>query len=98
MLASIPQPSRPRESPGRGRAGWRLPPAGWVCQHGTKATPRWKVAPVTARQPAIAMADINLSDTGFWGWPLAARRAAFATLRAAPQPQFYAEPESPFGD
>ncbi|HEY6278600.1 MAG TPA: cytochrome P450 [Streptosporangiaceae bacterium] len=44
------------------------------------------------------MADIDLSDTEFWGWPLARRRAAFATLRAAGQPPFYAEPESPFGE
>jgi methyl-branched lipid omega-hydroxylase len=56
------------------------------------------VAPVTAQQPAIAMAEIDLSDTGFWAWPLATRRAAFATLRAAGHPPFYAEPESPFGE
>ena len=37
----------------------------------------------------------DLSDAGFWGWPLATRRAAFATLRAAGHPPFYAEPESP---
>ncbi len=53
---------------------------------------------MTAQQPAIAMADIDLSDTSFWGWPLATRRAAFATLRAAGHPPFYAEPESPFGE
>ena len=54
--------------------------------------------PVTAEQPVVAMADIDLSDTEFWGWPLATRRAAFATLRAAGRPPFYAEPESPFGE
>jgi methyl-branched lipid omega-hydroxylase len=53
---------------------------------------------VTAQQPAIAMADIDLSDTSFWGWPLATRRAAFASLRGAGHPPFYAEPESPFGE
>jgi methyl-branched lipid omega-hydroxylase len=53
---------------------------------------------VTAQQPTIAMADIDLSDTEFWGWPLAIRRAAFATLRTAGHPPFYAEPESPFGE
>jgi len=52
---------------------------------------------VPAQQHAIAMADIDLSDTEFWGWPLATRRAAFTTLRAADHPPFYAEPESPFG-
>src|SRR6516162_6729466 len=54
--------------------------------------------PVTAEQPVVAMADIDLSDTEFWGWPLATRRAAFATLRAAGRPPFFAEPESPFGE
>jgi len=43
-------------------------------------------------------AGIDLSDTAFWGWPLADRAAAFALLRAQPQPQFYAEPEVPFSE
>ena len=42
-------------------------------------------------------AGFDLSDTAFWGWPLAARAAAFALLRAQ-QPQFYAEPEVPFSE
>jgi cytochrome P450 len=43
-------------------------------------------------------AGIDLSDTAFWGWPLADRAAAFALLRAQQQPQFYAEPEVPFSE
>jgi methyl-branched lipid omega-hydroxylase len=43
-------------------------------------------------------AGIDLSDTAFWGWPLADRAAAFALLRAQPRPQFYAEPEVPFSE
>src|ERR1700689_1523464 len=42
-------------------------------------------------------AGFDLSDTAFWGWPLADRAAAFALLRAQ-QPQFYAEPEVPFSE
>jgi methyl-branched lipid omega-hydroxylase len=43
-------------------------------------------------------AGIDLSDTAFWGWPLADRAVAFALLRAQQQPQFYAEPEVPFSE
>jgi methyl-branched lipid omega-hydroxylase len=43
-------------------------------------------------------AGIDLSDTAFWGWPLADRAAAFALLRAQQRPQFYAEPEVPFSE
>jgi len=43
-------------------------------------------------------AGIDLSDTAFWSWSLADRAAAFALLRALPQPQFYAEPEVPFSE
>jgi cytochrome P450 len=43
-------------------------------------------------------AGFDLSDTAFWGWPLADRAAAFALLRAQPQPQFYAEPQVPFSE
>jgi methyl-branched lipid omega-hydroxylase len=53
---------------------------------------------VTAQHPAISRADIDLSDTEFWGRPLAERQAAFATLRAAGQPPFFAEPETPFAE
>jgi methyl-branched lipid omega-hydroxylase len=41
---------------------------------------------------------IDLSDTEFWGRPLAARRAAFAVLREREHPPFFAEPESPFAE
>jgi methyl-branched lipid omega-hydroxylase len=43
------------------------------------------------------LADVDLSDFAFWGWPPAEREAAFALLRAQPEPVFYAEPETPFG-
>jgi methyl-branched lipid omega-hydroxylase len=51
---------------------------------------------VTAQHPALSRADIDLSDTEFWGRPLAERQAAFAILRAEEHPPFFAEPETPF--
>jgi cytochrome P450 len=41
---------------------------------------------------------IDLSNTAFWGLPLADRAAAFASLRAEERPRFYPEPEVPFGE
>jgi cytochrome P450 len=41
------------------------------------------------------LADIDLSDFAFWGQPPAWREAAFAVLRAQPQPVFFAEPKTP---
>src|ERR1035438_6834760 len=41
---------------------------------------------------------IDLSNTAFWGLPLADRAAAFALLRAEQRPRFYAEPVAPFGE
>jgi len=52
---------------------------------------------VTAQHPALAVEHIDLSDTEFWSWPLADRRAAFALLRSLGHPPFYAEPEFIFG-
>jgi len=49
---------------------------------------------VTAEPPG--MTGIDLSDTEFWGLPLAQRHAAFAELRRLPQPPFFPEPETPF--
>jgi cytochrome P450 len=46
----------------------------------------------------MTLADIDLSDTAFWGLPLADRAAAFALLRAQQRPRFYAEPEVPFAE
>jgi cytochrome P450 len=46
----------------------------------------------------MSAADINLSDTEFWGLPLADRRAAFAALRTGEHPPFFEEPESPFAE
>src|SRR6516164_5357540 len=48
---------------------------------------------VTAHYPPFAPEHINLSDTEFWGWPMADREAAFAMLRSLDHPPFYAEPE-----
>jgi cytochrome P450 len=48
---------------------------------------------VTAQYPPLSVEHIDLSDTEFWGWPLADRRAAFAMLRSLDHPPFYAEPE-----
>ena len=53
---------------------------------------------MTAQYPALSAADIDLSATEFWGWPLADRRAAFAVLRAAEHPPFFDEPETPFAE
>jgi cytochrome P450 len=53
---------------------------------------------VTAQHSEISLADIDLSDTEFWGRPLAERHAAFALLRAAGHPPFFAEPETPFAE
>jgi len=46
----------------------------------------------------MTLAEIDLSDTVFWGLPLADRAAAFALLRAQPRPQFYEEPDVPFSE
>ncbi len=46
----------------------------------------------------MAAVDIDLSDTDFWGRPLAERDAAFARLRALGDPAFFAEPDTPFAD
>src|SRR5579864_5490322 len=46
----------------------------------------------------MTIAGIDLSATEFWGLPLPDRAAAFALLRAQPQPPFFAEPETPFAE
>jgi cytochrome P450 len=46
----------------------------------------------------VTTTGIDLSDTEFWGLPLADRAAAFATLRALERPAFFAEPETPFSE
>jgi methyl-branched lipid omega-hydroxylase len=48
---------------------------------------------VTAHRPPLSTDNIDLSDTEFWGRPLADRRDAFAVLRSLDHPPFYAEPE-----
>jgi cytochrome P450 len=51
---------------------------------------------VTVPQQARTHGDVDISQNEFWGLPLDQRDAAFARLRALPQPPFYAEPETPF--
>ena len=55
--------------------------------------PRRKAPRVTAHHPPLTVEHIDLSDTEFWGWPMADRQAAFALLRSLDHPPFYAEPE-----
>jgi cytochrome P450 len=55
--------------------------------------PGRKVCGVTAHYPPFTAEHIDLSDTEFWGWPMADRQAAFAILRSLDHPPFYAEPE-----
>src|SRR6266853_1031700 len=55
--------------------------------------PGRKVSGVTAHYPPLTVEHVDLSDTEFWGWPLADRQAAFAMLRSLDRPPFYAEPE-----
>jgi methyl-branched lipid omega-hydroxylase len=57
---------------------------------------RQKAVTSDGARPDMPVADINLSDTEFWGRPLTDRQAAFATLRAGEHPPLFAEPESPF--
>ena len=49
-----------------------------------------------AHLPQLSGKDLDLSDTEFWGRPLAERDAAFARLRALDHPAFFAEPDTPF--
>src|SRR5499427_2907214 len=80
----------------------RLPRSRAECDDGirTRRPPEdvsWRKGPrVTAHYPPLAAEHIDLSDTAFWGWPLADRRAAFAMLRSLGHPPFFAEPETPF--
>src|SRR5260370_8589919 len=55
--------------------------------------PGRKVSGVTAHYPPLTVEHVDLSDTEFWGWPIADRQAAFAMLRSLDRPPFYAEPE-----
>jgi len=74
-----------------------FPAHGQQCDDGPKAcitkVTSGRVSRVTAQYPALSAEHIDLSDIEFWGWPLADRQAAFATLRALDHPPFYAEPE-----
>jgi methyl-branched lipid omega-hydroxylase len=46
----------------------------------------------------VTAAEIDLSETEFWGLPLTERAAAFAVLRAQDRPVFFTEPEVPFAE
>ena len=48
---------------------------------------------MTAHYPPRTVEHVDLSDTEFWGWPMADRQAAFAMLRSQDHPPFYEEPE-----
>ena len=51
-----------------------------------------------APRPQFGGNVLDLSESAFWGWPLAERDAAFAALRALERPAFFPEPPSPFGE
>ena len=51
---------------------------------------------MTSPRAAAITGDLDLSQNEFWGRPPAERHAAFAKLRAMPQPPFFADPETPF--
>jgi methyl-branched lipid omega-hydroxylase len=52
---------------------------------------------VTSPSPAPIHGPLDLNQNGFWERPPAERYAAYAQLRAMPQPPFFEAPESPFG-
>lgn len=58
-------------------------------------TPASSPTPATAFSAPTASA-IDLSQTEFWGLPLAERHAAFAELRQLEAPPYFADPETPF--
>ncbi|MFD0690067.1 cytochrome P450 [Actinomadura fibrosa] len=51
---------------------------------------------MTVRDADAPTGGIDLSDLRFWGRPLEERAAAFAELRAAGAPRFFADPAIPF--
>jgi methyl-branched lipid omega-hydroxylase len=57
-----------------------------------------KAAHVTSPHPAPIAGDLDLSQNEFWMKPPAERYAAFAQLRAMPEPPYFEAPENPFGD
>ena len=46
--------------------------------------------------PEPISGPLDLSQNEFWGRPPAERYAAYAQLRAMPQPPYFEAPESPF--
>jgi cytochrome P450 len=53
---------------------------------------------VTSPPPPVPIyGPLDLTPNEFWGRPPAERYAAYAQLRAMPQPPFFEAPESPFG-
>jgi methyl-branched lipid omega-hydroxylase len=53
---------------------------------------------VATQHPAPILGDLDMTQNAFWEQPRGWRFAAFAKLRAMPQPPFFAESENPFGD
>jgi cytochrome P450 len=51
---------------------------------------------VTSSPPVPIYGPLDLSQNEFWGRPPAERKAAYAQLRAMPQPPYFEAPESPF--
>jgi methyl-branched lipid omega-hydroxylase len=56
-----------------------------------------KAAAVTSAPPEPIYGPLDMSQNAFWEQPPAQRYAAYAELRAMPQPPFFEAPESPFG-
>jgi methyl-branched lipid omega-hydroxylase len=52
---------------------------------------------VTSPPPAPISGSLDMTQNEFWERPPAERYAAYAQLRAMPQPPFFEAPESPFG-
>jgi cytochrome P450 len=52
---------------------------------------------VTSTPPVPIAGDLDISQNAFWGQTPQQRHAAYAQLRALPEPPFFEVPENPFG-
>jgi cytochrome P450 len=52
---------------------------------------------VTSTSPVPIAGDLDISQNAFWGQTPQQRHAAYAQLRALPEPPFFDVPENPFG-
>src|SRR5262249_57530981 len=80
-------PGRPAFPARRGNATME-PDETFRTRH-SPAMPRRKVFGVTAHYPPLAPEHIDLSDTEFWGWPMAPRQAALAMRRPLHHPPLH---------